>query len=126
MAEQPEIENRQVEEPPGKTKRQFTRNEKIRGFLSGFTGWWVINGLFWFGANSDYLNSMGENALLVFICVVPAFYLAQLVTLIILAFRRGWIALGVTSAISLNLVITLMAGLTTNATCFIPFFVPLQ
>lgn len=126
MAEQPEIDNKGIEEPPGKTKKQLTRNEKIRDFLSGFAGWWVINGLVWLGVSSDYLNTMGESALLVFICVVPAFYLGQLIALIILAYRRGWIALGVTSAIALNLVITLVAGLTMNATCFVPFFVPLQ
>jgi len=124
MAQPSEVENKPAEEAISKPKRQLTRNEKIRDFLFGFVGWWVINALVWFAVMSDYVNSMGENVLLIFLLGIPVFYLAQLITLIILASRRGWIALGIVSAMALNLVITLILGLTFNATCFIPFFVP--
>ena len=122
MEQQPEVK-KLIDKTSGKPKTPLTRNEKIRDFSIGFFAWWLINGIAWFGLTSDAANSMGENGLLLFICVIPLFYLSQLVAIIVFAFRRGWIALGSISAIALNLFITLVLGLTFNATCFIPFFI---
>jgi hypothetical protein len=36
-----------AEEASKKSKKQLTRNEKIRDFLIGFMSWWIISGLVW-------------------------------------------------------------------------------
>jgi hypothetical protein len=45
---------------------------------------------------------------------------------LLLFFLTQLIALGMLFAIALNLAITLLVGLTQNAFCFAPFFVPLR
>ena len=122
MEQQPEAK-KLFDKSSGKPNTPLTRNEKIRDFSIGFLGWWLINGLVWFWVTNDAGNSMGDNALLLYICVIPFFYLSQLVAIIVFAFRRRWIALGSTSAIALNLFIALVLGLTFNVTCFVPFFI---
>ncbi|HEX9837736.1 MAG TPA: hypothetical protein VGA72_00240 [Anaerolineales bacterium] len=129
MAEQPESD-KPAEGTSNKPKKQLTRNEIIRDFLIGFVGWWIISGLVWLGVtNATFtLPSRIWNELLALfeLIFLLLFFLTQLIALILLAFRRGWIALGMLSAIALNLMITLFIGLTQNAFCFAPFFVPLR
>lgn len=122
MDPKPEVD-KLFDKTSGKPKTPLTRNEKFRDFSIGFFAWWLINGIAWLGLTSDAANSMGENALFLLICVLPIFYLSQLIAIIVLAFRRGWIALGSTSAIALNLIIATILRLTFNATCFVPFFI---
>ena len=121
MAEQPESK---------KPKKQLTRKEKIRDFLIGFAGWWIITGLVWLGVTRGTFSVpsriWSELLALFELVFLLLFFLTQLIALIILAFRRGWIALGMLSAIALNLTITLLVGMTQNAFCFAPFFVPLR
>jgi hypothetical protein len=113
-----------------KPKRQLTRNEKIRDFLIGFVGWWIISGLVWLGAtNATFTlpSRLWTELLALFqLLFLLLFFLTQLIALILFAFRRGWIALGMLSAIALNLTVSLLVGMTQNAFCFAPFFVPLR
>ena len=129
MAEQPESD-KPAEGTSNKPKKQLTRNEKIRDFLFGFVGWWIISGLVWLGVtkgNFSIPSRIWSELLALFELVfLLLFFLTQLIALIILAFRRGWIALGMLSAIAMNIVITLLIGLTQNAFCFAPFFIPLR
>jgi len=129
MAEQPESD-KPAEGASKKSKKQLTRNEKIRDFLIGFVGWWIISGLVWLvvtNATFTFPSRLWNELLALFeLLFLLLFFLAQLIALILLAFRRGWIALGMLSAIALNLTITLLVGMTQNAFCFAPFFVPLR
>ena len=129
MAEQPEPE-KPSEKIAKRPKKQLTRNEKIRDFLIGFVGWWIISGLVWLGVTNATFSApsrIGNELLALFeLLFLLLFFLTQLIALILLAFRRGWIALGMLSAIAMNLVITLLIGLTQNAFCFAPFFIPLR
>jgi hypothetical protein len=84
-------------------------------FAAGFLGWFVINWLVWreIGVNE------GENFLFG-ILTLPV----NLIVMVVLAAvrRTRWIGLGILTAIVLNLVITLVMGLVTQAVCLIPFF----
>ena len=129
MAEQPGSDQ-PAGEASKKSKKQLTRNEKIRDFLIGFVGWWIISGLVWLvGTNATFTfpSRLWNELLALFqLLFLLLFFLTQLIALILLAFRRGWIALGMLSAIALNLTVSLLVGMTQNAFCFAPFFVPLR
>lgn len=86
----------------------------------GFIGWFVANGIVWFAINqwtraSGQPNNFFAGALLWLPC--------QIILLIVLAVFRNRIALGVLAAVALNLAVTLLLGMTTQAMCGIPFFV---
>ena len=125
MTQHPNVDQT-LENPPKKPKTPLTRTEKIRDLSIGFIGWWLVNGLVWFVFNLDAVKYGGELVTIGLLLFSLVYAIAQLITLIVLAFRRGWIALGALSAMGLNLVISLMLGLLINSVCFAPFFIPME
>jgi len=85
---------------------------KIVQFTMGFVGWFVINGILWFLASGNITLGL-------------VLFPANLVVLILVARRRQSAALGMLSAIAVNLVIALIIGIAIAGWCFIPFFTPL-
>ena len=100
------------------TKRKVysSNQERILDFVGGFFGWYLLNGLCWLPARGEIeaLESF-QNLLL-----LPLNVILLIVFLII----RRWIGYGILTAVALNLVIALIIGVTINAWCAIPFFVP--
>ncbi|MGE5251503.1 MAG: hypothetical protein ACM3QS_14975 [Bacteroidota bacterium] len=94
--------------PPG-PKPVLTREQKLKRFLIGFLGWWIVNYPVWALFGGGY----GMIGLITF----PA----NIIVLIILAFRQRWVALGMLAAIAANLLISIMLGVTYMGLCFIPF-----
>ena len=90
---------------------------KNNQILYGFFGWYLINGLIWLYISS--LNQMESifNNLFIF----PI----NLLALIILSVnkRTRKIGLGILIALALNLLLSLIVGLSINGICFIPFYV---
>jgi len=85
-------------------------------FWLGFIGWYLVNGLIWWG--------FGPGATTSSYGPVPALILlpANVVVLLITAFVRSRFAGGMLAAYALNFVIATFMGATVNATCAIPFF----
>lgn len=120
--------------PPIRDSSEEVRKQRARlqsagslifDFMIGFLGWWIINGLFWLGVIGNQDDHLTEKALLILL-LIAVFYLAELITLIVFAVRRGLIALGMIFALASNLAITLFMGLTENAYSFVPFFITLH
>lgn len=110
-------------EKADRKRTQMSPAAKRRDFLIGFFGWFVLNGLVWLlvavvGQEGDFHDPLNYGEGLVNLCVLPLNVLA----LIILAFWRRWISLGMLSAVALNLFIALILGLTEYGTCAVPFF----
>jgi hypothetical protein len=94
--------------------------KKMRDFLIGFFGWWIIN-LVVFGIIIG--NSAGEGFWYFILFIgYPITFVANVITLIVLASRRRFVAFGALSATALNLLISLVSGIFINGICFIPFF----
>ena len=87
----------------------LSRNEKIRDFLIGFFGWWIVNVLLWVISPVDPSGQLpGE--IFNFI-VLPI----NIIVLIFLAFRRRWVALGVLATYAVNFIIALLLSSTVPA-----------
>ncbi|MEK7328452.1 MAG: hypothetical protein AAB217_24670 [Chloroflexota bacterium] len=115
MAEQPTSTA-----PPSSPKKELSRNQKIRDFLIGFIGWWVINGAIWAGiATGDFGPQRSVFLLFPNIFILPV----NLLALIILAFVRRWVALGLLTAYAVNFLLALIMGLFFNGVCWIPFYI---
>ena len=93
---------------PESERPPISPDEKRRDFLIGFFGWWTINVVLWELLRGDIFANL---------FVFPV----NVLVLIILAFRRGWMALGILSAFGVNFVIASILGLSFNAICWIPF-----
>lgn len=103
-----------------------SRGAKVRDLIIGFAGWFVINGGIWLFVALDSpiesrLAYAGEGGEILNLCLLPV----NALVLILLAFLRRWIALGMLTALALNLIVALVLGFTTHATCGIPFFIGL-
>jgi hypothetical protein len=100
--------------PPdaGPGKKPLTASQ-ITEIVIGFVAWYVINGLIWWGGTSNYRFFLA-------IFTLPGNIIALLICAIVPRLRR--VALGILIAIALNLVISLVLGMMTNALCFVPFF----
>jgi len=106
---------RQLEPSPsdsGSKKTPLTTPQIIEIGI-GFVAWYVINGLIWLGGTSNYgfflaIFTLPGNLIVLLICAITP--------------RLRRVALGILIAIALNLVITLVLGMFTNALCFVPFF----
>ncbi len=110
-----------------KRKIYEARPEKVRDFLIGFGGWWIVNGLIWlliigFLQGGQTHGVLWYNGGIENLCVLPL----NVIALIILALLRRWISLGMLSAVALNLAIALVLGLTEYGTCAVPFFAGLD
>jgi hypothetical protein len=119
------------EKKPLAPTRIFTRQEKIRYFLIGFLGWWLINILLWrllvpvpLSQLQGYRAGQGISENL--ICTVPIIFGMNVFLLIRMAFANRWIALGLLAAFAVNLVISLLLGLAGNAACWVPFTTPTE
>jgi len=91
-------------------------------FAVGFLGWFLVNGLVWLLISRGEMN-LEEQEGMVFInalCVLPL-NLAIMLLLLWKKFTR-MISLGILTAYGVNLIISLILGLSTNAACLIPFF----
>lgn len=115
------------EKKPRPPKRIFTRQEKIRYFLIGFLGWWLVNILLWRILVPVPLSHLrgyqGSESL---ICAAPIIFGMNVFLLIRMAFANRWIALGLLAAFAVNLVISLLLGLAANAACWVPFTTPTE
>jgi len=99
-----------------------SRFEKVRDFLIGFAGWFVVGGVIVLavrGFSWSEFEGVDQTGL----CLTPL----NVIALITLAFTRRWMALGWLAAYALNLVVTLiMSQYAVGAACGFPFFTPLQ
>jgi hypothetical protein len=102
-------------EQPDKPARHLSRNEKIRDVLIGFLGSWAINAAIWALIGRDF-----EGMFIVFnIFILPG----NVLLLIVMAFVRRWVALGLLAAYAANFLFALIMGLFYNGLCWIPFYI---
>jgi hypothetical protein len=93
-------------------KAELPYNHKILGIVTGFVGWFVINGIVW--------RLVFENFSL---CMLPL--LLNTIGLVILFIKSRSILVGALAAYVLNLIITLITGgVATAGIYFAPFFTP--
>lgn len=93
--------------------------KKLIGFAAGFGGWFVIGSVVW--TVLSLFAAQGEGAsLLITIFVMPILFGVNLTVLIVLAFKRRWIALGMLSALALNLVVSILIQAIFMGTCAVP------
>ncbi len=108
--------------PVAQSKPALTRNQKVRDFLIGFVGWYVVNGAIWLVLTSGgtlYGGPTGGYGLFFNLFILPA----NLVALLIFTFIRRWVALGMLGSYAVNFMFAAIAGVMFNALCWIPFFV---
>jgi hypothetical protein len=92
-------------------------NDFWQGFLVGFLGWYLVNGLIWYFINDP--TSDGQSRLFN-LFIFPA---NLLVLIVLSAIRRTQaIGLGILAALGLNLVLSLILGTVMNGICFFPFY----
>lgn len=94
---------------------------KWRLFIAGFLGWFLFAGLFWFLLIE--LSSSNPN-LMVSINIV--WFIFTIVVMLFFALNKStrMFSLGILAAIAVNLFISIALGMTYDAICFKPFFVP--
>jgi hypothetical protein len=111
---------------PFKPKSNYpplTRNQKIRDFLIGFLGWYLVTALVWYLVDWDNMMSTQAAGALPFIFMGLNFS-ANLIALIVLSVvkRTRYIGFGILVALALNLLITTVLGEFGNGLCFFPFW----
>ena len=96
-----------------------TRNEKVLDFVIGFAGWFFVNGLL-YGCSIAILqaidSSSSQSIPVLLLGLLPL--LINIGALILFAFTRRWIALGILAAFALVLVGVLLLGLVLYAVCY--------
>lgn len=112
-----------VPPPPPIGHVYSTRSERILDVVIGFVGWWVVNVGIWLVAEylrpaSGYARSSYGWLLMMLAGVL---FIINIATLILLAFLRRWVALGILTALGANSLIALVTGLSLNASCGIAF-----
>jgi hypothetical protein len=119
--------------PVKRTKRELSRNEKIRDFAIGFIGWWLVNGIVWakIWADSGESNGIGINTgnperflgpLIVNMVALPL----NVLVFIVLASLRRWVAMGVLATYVVNFAVAVILGAIANGICWIPFTTPFK
>ena len=100
--------------------KQFWRDEKNRDFLVGFAGWFVVNGLVFFA-----INSMEPPRNCTFDCGLGPVFLAtfvvypvNIIALIVLLFKRRWVAWGMLTAFAVNAAILIVSGMFFAVICY--------
>jgi hypothetical protein len=98
---------------------QADSRKKYVQFAGGFLGWYLVNGLIWLMLSRDGFNMEGSG--LLNLCLLPL----NLILPVVLSAkqRTRFIGLGILTALAVNLFVSLILGLATNAGCFIPFFI---
>jgi hypothetical protein len=115
-------ENTIQETPPGPAftppapKPVLTQQQKLRRFLIGFLGWWLVNVPLYLLAD----RAQGAQGSFLFI------FTLNVIALLVMAFANRWVALGIVAAVALNLVISLFLGQFFNVFCWIPFTTPMS
>jgi hypothetical protein len=97
-----------------------TRNEKVLDFVLGFAGWFLINGLL-YGCSILILQRMpsgtsDDTIIALLLGLLPL--LLNIAALILFAFTRRWIALGLLAAFALVLIGVLLLGLVLYVICY--------
>jgi hypothetical protein len=113
-----------------------TRGQKVIDFIIGFIGWFFFNGLAWGaiqlvsallsgglietfpGDAPPVTTTLSDLASILFLALSCAILLANIVSVIVFARTRYWIALGEVSAFAASLILVLCAGATLAAICF--------
>ena len=107
-----------------------TRNEKIKDFLIGFFGWFILNVLVGValtvaltGASSFIITAAGNTSMgdvftvfSVLLNCIP--FVLNIAALLFFVFTRHWIALGMLGAFGASLLIALCATVVFAAICF--------
>jgi len=117
-------QNNQSEDQPPEEGQSIPSEQPARKFkftwqfVAGFLGWFLVNGLVWLRllAGREFsLNYWGSSALI---------FLLNLAILVFLAWMKSTrqIAWGIAAALGVNLIVSLVLGLTLNAFCLVPFF----
>lgn len=83
----------------------------------GFVGWFLFEGLFWL------LMNPGSEEELAICNSIPL--LITFIVLIVLTVNKPYrqAALGILTAMAVNLIISLIKSMAVNGFCFIPFFI---
>lgn len=96
-----------------------TRNEKVIDFVLGFVGWFLVNGLL-YGCSIMILqaldSSSSQSIPVLLLGLLPL--LINIGALILFAFTRRWVALGILAAFALVLVGVLLLGLVFYVICY--------
>jgi hypothetical protein len=101
-----------------------TRRQRILHFVISFIGWWIINSLLWLSLGLLPLSHgcFGPCAYVFSVCFLPA----NVAFVVVMAFRRRWIALGALAAFAVNLAIAVSFEMPEWGIFSIPFFVASQ
>lgn len=104
-------------EPPAKpAKSPLTTAQKWRQFWIGFGAWWLINSLIWFPLSGA--DNLGYG-IFFSLLVLPL----NLIVLLVLAFIRRWMALGVLTTYGVNLLVSVLyRPFDMNGICWVPFY----
>lgn len=101
------------------SKVYTTRNEKVRDFVFGSFGWFLVNGIL-YSCSVVILQAMDSSAPqstpALLLGILPL--LINIGALIYFAFTRRWVALGMLAAFALVLVGVLLLGLVFYAICY--------
>lgn len=89
-------------------------SQKEFHFISGFIGWFLVNGLLW------SLIGSGGGAFIVNLFILPI----NIGVLIILAaiHKTRWIVWGILAAWAVNFIFAIILGVIWNGACLVPFF----
>ena len=101
-----------------------SRSEKVRDFVIGFASWFAVAGVGALIGRQAFVaeNSWGDTDM-TGLLLTPL----NVVVVILLAFRRRWMALGWLAAYAVNLVVGLaISQMEGGAPCGYPFFLPPQ
>jgi hypothetical protein len=100
-------------------KVYMTRSEKVLDFVIGFVGSFLLNGLL-YGCSYSILTAMSSNITDTLVALLLGLLplLLNIAALILSAFTRRWIALGILVAFALVLVGVLLLGLVFYVICF--------
>ena len=116
--------NKSEDQPPDEMQplpnEQPSRKFKLTWqFAAGFLGWFVVNGLVWSmllaGREFSFAGEAVMNALIFPLNLLLLFLLAR-------AKDTRQIAWGIVAALGVNLIVSMVLGLTLNAFCLVPFF----
>ena len=103
----------------------LSRRSKITQFTIGFVGWFLVNvglAFLWGGPSlAKYGQVYGPGP---GVSIGLLLFPANILLFFILVRVWRWVALGMLSAIALNLLIALILGIAVAGWCFIPFFTP--
>ncbi len=114
------VEPASDDQPPGETPPEVEPPsvvERVLLFAAGFLGWYLLTAVVY--------NGMIKGEEMIIICGGVLFPV-NVILLILLLRRRSFIGWGLLSALGVNMIVSLIMGLSTNAFCFVPFFAGME